>query len=166
MKTDPQSLLLVIGGAGFALVLLLKWLEAPQRRDAAYQQARLRMLVAKRRAADRGLSTLERAVSLREAARIALDELQRPSLAAAFARRAERLVPDDPDNVGLLTRVFRRGARYTALERLLWRRLADDASQGAEQQRALEELMSLYEGPLQRPETARALRRMRPRQDA
>ena len=74
MRTDPQSLLLVIGGAGFVLVLVLKWLIAPQRRDAAYQQARRRMLSAKRRASDRTLPALERAASFREAARIALEE--------------------------------------------------------------------------------------------
>lgn len=163
MRTDPQSLLLVIGGAGFVLVLVLKWLIAPQRRDAAYQQARRRMLSAKRRASDRTLPALERAASFREAARIALEELQRPSLAAAFARRADRFAPENPENAGLLALALRRGARYSALERLLWRRLADEAeAEGPGQEQALEELVSLYDGPLQRPETARALRRLRP----
>lgn len=163
MRTDAQSLLLLIGGAGFVVFLVLQWLVAPQRRDAAYRETRQRMLAAKRRAAERARPAADRAASLREAAQIALEELQRPSLAAAFARRAERLTPANPENARLLTLALRRGARYAALERLLWRRLADDADLAApEPQKALEELASLYEGPLQRPETARALRRLRP----
>ena len=161
MKTDPQSLLLLIGGAGFVLYLVLQWLVAPRRRDAGYREARKRMLTAKRRAAERGLPAAERAAALHAAARIALEELHRPSLAAAFARRAERFAPAHPEGHGLLALALRRQARYSALERLLWRQLADDAEPGAARhQKALDELVSLYEGPLQRPETARALRRL------
>ena len=161
MKTDPQSLLLLIGGTGFVIYLLLQWLTAPQRRDGRYREARQRMLAAKRRGTDRARTLEERAAALREAAQIALEELQRPSLAAAFARRAERCLPAHPESEGLLARALRRGARYSALERLLWRQMADEAElTGPRHQRALEELLSLYDGPLQRPETARALRRL------
>jgi hypothetical protein len=62
----------------------------------------------------------------------------------------------------LVALTLRRSARYSALERFLWQRLADlEASDASAFERAFEELVALYEGPLRRPETARALRRFR-----
>lgn len=164
MKTDPQNVLLLLGGAGFAAFLLLKVLTAFGGRDGASYEARRRVLAAKKRGSDRSLPGAQRAAALREAANAALEELGRPALAAALARRAERLDPTHAaDATGLLALALRRGARYSALERLLWRQLADHGG-GPEPSyaKAFDELVALYEGPLQRPETARALRRFRP----
>lgn len=162
MKTDSQSILLLIGGVGFALYLVLQLVAAPRRRRPGYAQARARVMAAKRRASDRGLAPAERAAALREGARAALEEgLRRPGLAAAFARRAERLDPGNPESAGLVSLALRRAARYSALERLLWGQIADAADpQAADARRVIDELVGLYEGPLQRPETARALRRL------
>lgn len=163
MKTDPQNLLLLLGGAGFAAFLLLKVLTALGGRDGASHAARRRVLAAKKRGSDRSLPVVQRAAALREAANAAIEELGRPALAAALARRAERLDPADADATGLLALALRRGARYSALERLLWRQLADHAGEAEPSySKAFDELVALYEGPLQRPETARALRRFRP----
>jgi hypothetical protein len=162
MKTDSQSLLLLLGGAGFVVYWLLKLVAGLGERDGDYHAARKRMLEAKRRAGDRAASNAARAAACREAASAALEGLGRPRLAAAFARRAERLDPSHPDAVSLVALTLRRSARYSALERFLWQRLADlEASDASAFERAFEELVALYEGPLRRPETARALRRFR-----
>lgn len=163
MKTDPQDLLLLLGGAGFAAFLLLKVVTALGGRDGASYEARRRVLEAKKRGGDASLPAAQRAAALREAATAALEELGRPALAAALARRAERLDPTHADAASLLALALRRGARYSALERLLWRQLADQgASAELSYAKAFDELVALYEGPLHRPETARALRRFRP----
>jgi hypothetical protein len=162
MKTDPQDLLLLVGGAGFAVFLLLKVLTALGR-DGTFRETRRRVLEAKKRGSDRSLPASQRAAALREAANAALEGLGRPALAAALARRAERLDPSNPDVTSLLALALRRGARYSALERCLWRQLADSGDDTeAKYAKAFDELVALYEGPLQRPETARALRRFRP----
>ncbi|NOY89987.1 MAG: hypothetical protein GXP55_02170, partial [Deltaproteobacteria bacterium] len=57
---------------------------------------------------------------------------------------------------------MRRAHRYAALEKLLWRRL--DRAIGCESTFA--ELLSLYEGPLKRPEQARVLRSLWARRSA
>ena len=76
--------------------------------------------------------------------------------------RAERLDPNDVEAVGMLAVSLRRAARYRALERFLWRRLAGGPEPDrAGYERAFSELLKLYEGPLRRPETAEGLRRMR-----
>ena len=163
MKTDPQNLLLLLGGFGFAAYLLLKVLTAFGGRDGTSNDARRRVLEAKKRGDDRSLPVIQRAAALHEAAHLALEELGRPALAAALARRAERLDPSNADATGLLALALRRGARYSALERLLWRQLADQGGDAEPSYtKAFDELVALYEGPLQRPETARALRRFRP----
>jgi hypothetical protein len=162
MKTDVQSLLLLLGGAGFAAFFLVKLMVGLSGRGDGFDEARRRVLQVKRRAGDRSLSGTERAALLREAAGLALEGMGRPSLAAALARRAEKLDPGNPDAVGLVAMALRRGARYSALERLLWQRMADQdgpATPGFE--RSFEELLALYEGPLHRPETAKVLRRFR-----
>jgi hypothetical protein len=160
MKTDAQSLVLLLGGGGFVSYLFVKALTALGQRDDGFMAARKRMLEAKARAGDRALPAAERAGAWREAANIALDDLQRPGLAASLARRAERADPEHPGAVGLLALSLRRGARYSALERLLWRQLADEQDAAAPRYvRALDELIALYDGPLGRPDTARVLRR-------
>lgn len=128
--------------------------------DPARANARKRIADAKRRARDSGADRARRARAWRDAAGIALDELRRPNLAASYARRAERADPDDAESVGMLARVLRRATRYRALEKLLWRRLADD-KRGDAWDRAFDELLSLYEGPLRRPAQARVLRKLR-----
>jgi hypothetical protein len=161
MKTDAQSLSLLVGGAGFLMYLALKMLPFGGRGEA-YAAAHRRLLEAKARAKDHALSKAQRAAALREAANAALEGLRRPSLAAALARRADRLEPGNLETVGIMGLALRRGARYAALERFLWKRLAEleePAAQGSE--RVFDELIALYEGPLRRPETALVLRRLR-----
>jgi hypothetical protein len=162
MKTDAQSLLLLLGGAGFLAFLVLKMLVGLNERDGDTQAAKQRMLEAKRRGGDRSAGNAQRAAAFREAATAALEGLGRPRLAAAFARRAERLEPGNQEAVSLIALTLRRSARYSALERFLWQRLADfESSDGQAFSRAFDELIALYDGPLRRPETARVLRRFR-----
>lgn len=162
MKTDAQSLVLLLGGAGFLAFLVLKLLVGLSGRGDGFEEAKRRMLEAKRRAGDRSRPASERAASLREAASLALQGMGRPSLAAALARRAERLDPNHPEAVGMVAIALRRGARYSALERLLWQRLADQEPAAPGFDRTFQELVALYDGPLRRPETAKVLRRFRP----
>jgi len=165
MKTDAQSLSLLIGGAGFLAYLALKMLPWGGRGEV-YAAAQRRLLEAKGRAKDHALSNAQRAAAFREAAGAALEGLRRPGLAAALARRADRLEPGNLETVGLMGLALRRGARYAALERFLWKRLAeleDPASQGYH--RVFDELLALYEGPLRRHETAQVLRRLRGARD-
>lgn len=150
--------LLLGAGVLFALFLLLKMLRPRLGRAAVQRDVVDRLSGLRRQATDSALPPAERAAALRSAAGIALDELGRPGLAASYARRADRLDPEQVDTVGLLALALRKQARFGALERLLWRKLAD-ASAPAVVQRAREELVGLYEGPLRRPEVAAALRR-------
>ncbi|MDH5492794.1 MAG: hypothetical protein OEY14_12645, partial [Myxococcales bacterium] len=115
---------------------------------------RLAEAKARARAAAQGA---EKAAALRQAAQIALDSLGRPNLAASFARRALRADPSDDESIHIVALAMRSAQRYRALEKLLWRRLDADG----DDQRAFEELTSLYEGPMRRPEQARVLRRLR-----
>lgn len=161
MTASAQSLVLLGAGLLFVLFLIVK-LVAPERRGPEARAARLRIAEAKRRASDHALPTPQRAAAMRDAALIALEQLGRPSLAASYARRAERLDPQAPEAIALLSAALRSATRFRALERLLWRRLADSIPADPAAERALEELLSLYEGPLRRPEVARALRRLRP----
>jgi hypothetical protein len=125
-------------------------------------EVKRRIADAKRRARIRGAEPSESAAAWREAALAALEGLNRPSLAASYARRAERLDPDDEEAIGLHALALRRAARYRALERFLWRRIADHPDQtGAGYRCTFDELIRLYEGPLRRPEMARALLRLR-----
>jgi hypothetical protein len=149
---------LVAAGAAFVLFLLFKLLRPLGGRSAAARAARERVADARKRGADRSTGAPARAAALREAALIALEELRSPNLASSYARRAERLDPNNAESVGLLATTLRRASRFVALECLLWRRLADGDRSGEPYRRALDELIALYEGPLERPEVGRALR--------
>ncbi|MFI5306902.1 MAG: hypothetical protein ACHQ53_06110 [Polyangiales bacterium] len=160
MNEQARSIALVVAGLAFIAFLVLRLLVPLGGGNATRHGAGLRLADARRRARAPGTSPVARALALREAAAIALDELQRPGLAASYALRAERLDPEDAQAVGLLAIALRRATRYHALERLLWRRIAKSDAGAAGHVRALEELIGLYDGPLRRPEVAEGLRRM------
>jgi len=160
MKDGPASIALVSAGLLFVVFMLVKLLRPPVALEEA-RQARRTIAAAKKRARDRALPAAERAAALREAALAALDGLSRPGLAASYARRAERLDPEDALAIGLRADALRRASRYRALERMLWRRLAADVPESPALTRAHDELLALYEGPLRRPEIAQALRKLR-----
>jgi hypothetical protein len=162
VNAQAQSVALLIAGLLFVVFVVAK-LVAPERRGGPQARvARQRIADARRRASDRGLPSAQRAAALREAALVALQDLDRPNLAASYARRADRLDPHDPGAIALLSTALRAATRFRALERLLWRRVADAEPFGETAERAMQELLSLYDGPLNRPEIARALRRLRP----
>ncbi len=162
MRTEPASILFVLVGVLFVAFLLFKLVRPSFLRRTNKHEVKRKIADAKRRARIPGADPKQSASAWREAALAALEGLNRPSLAASYARRAERLDPDDEEAIGLLAIALRRAARYRALERFLWRRLADHPNQkGAGYERTIDELVCLYEGPLRRPEMARALRRMR-----
>ncbi len=164
MRSEPVSLALILGGFLFVAFLLFKLFRPSATDKQGIREAKQRIADAKRRARDKGADANQKATAWRNAANVALEDLGRPSLAASYARRAERADPNDEEAVGLLALSLRRAARFRALERFLWRRLASDSDQpGAGYDRAFEELLRLYEGPLRRPETAAALRSMRRR---
>lgn len=150
---------LFVAGLVSALFLVLKsrwsiWARRPK--PEGYQK----LAEAKKRAREAG-DPAARAGALRDAAHVALEDLGRPNLAATYARRAERADPTSAESVGLLALALRRAARYRALEQQLWRKLAEDGEPDAARERAFDELLALYEGPMSRPEQARALRRLR-----
>ncbi|MBN1656233.1 MAG: hypothetical protein JXA30_20860 [Deltaproteobacteria bacterium] len=164
MRTEPSSIILVLVGVLFVAFLLFKLVRPSFSSRAKRQEVRQKIADAKQRARARGSDPIRRAAAWREAAWAALRGLNRPSLAASYARRAERLDPNDEEAVGLLAVSLRHAARYRALERFLWRRLADDPNQqGIGFLRTYDELIRLYDGPLRRPEMAKALRRFRNR---
>jgi hypothetical protein len=129
--------------------------------NASRAEAKKRIAEAKRRARQAGKDRNARATAWREAARVALDELERPSLAGSYAQRAVRAQPDDVHAIALLSEALRTAGRYRTLDRLLWRRLRGKPGPGYD--RAFEELLALYEGPMRRREQAQALRAMRRR---
>lgn len=162
MRTEPTSIVLVLVGFIFVLFLIFKLFRPSFHRQSEKQEIRRRITEAKSRARSKDMDAIKRASAWREAAWMALEGLKRPSLAASYARRAERLDPDDEEAIGLLAVSLRRAVRYRALERFLWRHLAkniDEESVGFK--RAFEELIQLYEGPFHRPEMAKVLRRLR-----
>lgn len=161
MSAQAQSLMLLGAGLLFVLFLVAKLVVPRRLRGRDTREVRMRIAEAKRRASDHALDRAERAAALRQAAMIALEELRRPSLAASYARRADRLDPSAPEAIALLSAALRRASRFRALERLLWRRVADGGETDPTAERALQELLSLYDGPLRQPEVARALRRLR-----
>lgn len=162
MRTDAQSLLLLGAGALFFVYLVSRmWVGPSVPRDERFFAARKRVAEAKRRARDTRVPVAERALALRDAAATALEVLRRPALAASYARRAERLEPQSPEALGLLARALRAGDKYQALERMLWRWLSEESDSSPAYQRAFDELLALYDGPLGRPEIAEALRRLR-----
>lgn len=153
---------LIFVGISFVVFMVLKvW--APLRLTSRKARpARLRIQQAKLRATQTD-DPVAKAEAWREAARLALEELGDASLASGFARRAERADPHNIEALTLLARSLRRASRLGALERFLWRRLAEgmQQGQGPAYERAFEELVALYEGPMRRKERAEALRQLR-----
>jgi hypothetical protein len=161
MNSEPASIVLVITGILFAAFLLLKMFRLPAAKTSRWREAKQNIDDAKRRGRDNNLEAAQRAKAWREAALAALEGLNRPGLAASYARRAERLDPSDAEAISLMVVALRRAQRYQALERFLWRHLASDpVDQVGPSGRFFQELLKLYEGPLRRPEIAAALRRM------
>lgn len=119
--------------------------------------AHTRLSAAVAKGTDTALAAPERAAALREASTIALDGIQKPRLAARYARWADQALPGHPETIELLARTMARAGRYSALEKTLWRTL--DAHPGAHDA-ARDALIALYEGPLHAPERARVLRRL------
>ena len=160
MSESARSLVPAIAGGAFALFLLFKLLVPALGRDPRAREARQRVAEAKRRGSDRAASPALRAAALREAAVIALEDLRQPNLAASYALRAQRLDPNDAEAVGVLATALRRASRWAALERVMWRKLADCEPDSDVYRRAFDELLRLYDGQLRRPEVAQALRRL------
>lgn len=142
-----------------AVVLFVIFLAVKSRlaRDPATKEARQKLARAKQ-AVREATTSAARAQAWREAAQIALDELERPGLAAAFARRAEREDPSNEEGLSLLARTMRSANRHQALSKLLWRHLADEPLDSPRAERLMNELFALYEGPLRRPAQAKVLR--------
>ncbi|MCS6798628.1 MAG: hypothetical protein NZ898_08860 [Myxococcota bacterium] len=157
MRAPPEA----IAGA-LAVALLVTWIAARavlasrgRRGVPSERRAELDGLKARARA---GTEPEARAAAWLEAARLAM-QVRRPDLAASYALRARRAAPRSTEAIDALVRALRARRRYRALERLLWRALAeqDDAPVRTH---LLEALVSLYEGPLRDRHRARALRRL------
>jgi len=161
MSDGTRSLLLVLAGMALVVFVLFKPRLTRRSRTPAAGAARKAIAAAKQRARDTTAGASTRAAALREAASLALNELDRPGLAASFARRAEKLDPQNTATFGLLASSLRSASRFRALERMLWRRLGSGELTDSEYQRALQELIALYHGPLKRMEIAVALERFR-----
>ncbi len=127
-------------------------------RDPDTAEARKQLIKAKQRVRAAKGDPDARAAALREASQIALDDLQRPGLAASFARRADRADPSSSEGLKLLARAMRQSERYRALERLLWRRLAEVELGTSRSGDLFDQLFELYEGPLRRSAQAKVLR--------
>jgi hypothetical protein len=156
-----KGVALVIAGGLFVAFLLVRLLGPRlQVGRVAKPEDRAALEEALARARDRSLDQTGRAGALREAAEIALERLGRSGLAASYARRAERLDPTDPAIVAVLSRAMWERARYRALERLLWKRIARGGVEGQSVAAAVAELVKLYRGPLRRPEIADGLERL------
>lgn len=155
MDEAPQYLL--IGGAviflGF-VALQVMWPLSGSRSER--KAARTKLSAAVSRGTDEKRPASERSTALVEAGRIALEELKRPRLAARHAEWAHRIAPTSPAVIELLIDALPRARRLHALERLLW---SSADAEGTEDDHARRALIRLYEGPMKRPERARALRR-------
>lgn len=162
MTSDPDQVALAVAGLVFVAFVLVKVLRSREPSGERARLARTRIVEARTRAVDHARSPGERAEAFREMAIEAIEGLGRPSLAASYARRAERLEPDAADSLGLIAVALRRASRYRALERMLWRRIAAEGSPAVVRRRAVEELIGLYRGPLRRPEIAESLHRLAP----
>jgi hypothetical protein len=161
MPKGPASWVLLAAVILFVLFMLVK-LRVPLTGPSERVEAKRRLGDVKQRVRDAHDDPQGRARALREAANVALEELGQPNLAASYARRAERADPEDTSAVHVLAVALRRANRYRALEKLLWRRLAN-APPGPVYERAFEELLSLYEGPMRRRAQAKVLRELRAR---
>ncbi len=130
-------------------------------REPSRAEAKRAYLDAQRRAREVAADPKARAEAIRRAAKVALEGLERPGLAARLARRADKLDPDSAASVRTLVVTMSAAGRYHALERLLWKHL-DEATPGSEaEERNFSALIELYDGPLRRPHQASALRRFR-----
>lgn len=166
MIYQPTTWALLAALALFVAFLVVKSRIPLTGRDPARVEARKKLLGIKQRAREARDDPKARARAWREAASVALDELGRPNLAAAFARRADRADPEDVASLQVLAEAMRRGRRYRGLEKLLWRRLAEDHASGVRAERAFELLLQLYDGPMRRPHQATVLRTLRERAQA
>jgi len=161
MPETPAGWGLLVAVVVFVAFLLLKLRVSLRPRDPEVTEARRKIAQAKRRARGAGEDADARARAWLDASRIALAELDRPGLAASYARRALRADPDAVDAVDQVVAALEQGSRHRTLERFLWRRL--DGAPGPAYDRAFSELLRLYDGPLHRPERAAALRALRRR---
>ena len=127
----------------------------PEEREARDRLKAIRKQIAKAKGDKRARSEL-----WREAALIALEQLERPYRAALYARRADKLAPDDEENLSVVVRAFRRARRFRALERLLWRRMDQLEGNTQAQERVLHHIIALYNGPLRRPAQARVIEKL------
>lgn len=159
----PQSAKLALGIAGalFIAFLLFKLFRPAAPPGPERREARRRFSEARREAREPSQASADRAAAWRRAARIALDELKRPNLAASCALKAEKQDPGDAEAVAVLAASLRSASRLRALETILWRRLAhEEQAHGPAYERAFRELVDLYEGPMRKPERAEVLRRL------
>jgi hypothetical protein len=156
---DTVSVWLVFVAMGFAAFLLFKLRSAALRKRDHESWQRYREALDRAR---RSRARTEKAAAYRDAARLALDSLERPNLAVSLARRADRLDPNHGDGLEILVSSMSGGERMRALERLLWRKLRE-VDPGSERHRKIfGELLALYQGPLKDPDRAEALRKLYP----
>jgi hypothetical protein len=128
----------------------------PQKTHAERRKAQKDHSTAVSEGSDEDRSATDRARALVRAARIALDQLHRPRLAARHAEWAHRLAPGLPEVVEVASIALVKARRVRALERLLW--LSAEAELEGAERHARDALIALYEGPMKRPERARAIR--------
>ncbi len=152
---------LIFAGLSFVVFMVIKVWVPFRLSSRKLRPARLRVQQAKQRAVQAHDPRLK-AEAWREAALVVLEELHNPSLASRFARRAERADPGNLETLSLVSQSLRRAKRFGALERFLWKRLAEGhAEQSAVYDRVFDELVALYEGPMHYEERAKALRQLR-----
>lgn len=149
---------LLIGAAALFVLFAIARAMLPRTPRAERRKAQAAHSAAVSEGSDEKRSPKERAAALVRAGRLALEELGRPRLAARHAEWAHRLAPTDPEVIRLASAAFPRARRLRALERLLW--LSAEAEEPT--RHALDALIALYEGPMKRPERARALKRWAP----
>jgi hypothetical protein len=145
----------------FALLVIVRGVLPALRKRRETAPARSAISKAVSVASDEKRSPSERARSLVEAGRKALDELEKPRLAAHHAEWAHRLSPSDPEVIALAVDALRAARAHGRLERLLWTSL-DVAADDEVRRCAIDALAALYEGPMRCPERGRALRRLGP----
>lgn len=162
---DPTTRAWLIAGTAlvFIVFLVVKAVFDPMPRGPGVREARRRLSEARKRARAKELSSHERSAAWCAAARLALEDLGSPRAAARLAQKALRADPASLDAQALLSRALHSAGRLRTLERALWVEL--DLARGIRAndayERAFAELLSLYEGPLRRPERARVLRALR-----
>ncbi len=154
---NQQTWLVFAAVALFGLFVALKAWKPRLRRSRTTDGETGKALESARRRIRAAPNLDERALAFQEAARAALAS-QRTRLAAVYALRAERARPMDKESQNLVTSTLKRASRYRALERFLWKKLADNPD--SEAGHWLEELAELYQGPLRQPVRAQALRRL------